>query len=94
MQKRPYDSQYWRQVIRPTILARDPVCQLQLSTRCTGVSTIPHHVVDWKDGGPWYATSNLIGVCSPCNKAAANRRAYQALAHLRSPTITTPSRTW
>lgn len=92
--RRPYDSQYWRNVVRPTVLQRDNyTCQLRLSTKCKGTASLPHHIVDWKDGGSWYSLENLIASCQPCNKAAARRREAQALARERTPTPT-PSRAW
>ena len=96
MPKRPYDSRYWREMVRPSILRRDNYqCQLRISKKCKQVATQVHHLLDWQDGGSWYSHTNLTSVCQPCNLTAKNRRAAEAVRRERNTLTTpTPSRAW
>lgn len=65
-----------RERIKAAVLARDPLCTIQLPG-CTGRSEVPHHVVDAADGGA-FTLDNLAGACHHCNSALGGRRAHQS----------------
>ena len=86
MAKRPYDSRYWRETIRPRILKRDSHrCQLAYPNICQTKATHVDHIIPWQQGGPWYDDWNLRAACPPCN----THRQWAP-----DPTNTTPSRNW
>jgi integrase len=64
-----YWTQRWK-VIRRLVLARDPQCtHMEHGVRCVQLSTDVHHVIDaqtWvAQGGDFYDTDNLAGLCRP-----------------------------
>jgi 5-methylcytosine-specific restriction protein A len=69
----------WRTVIRPRILARDPLCRLQLPGICTGVSTEVDHRIPGDD----HSDANLWGVCTPCHAHKTKGEAAQARWQVR-----------
>ena len=59
-----YHRAYWKKTLRPTVLARDPICVI-----CDrNPSTIGDHIIPHK--GNWTLFSdlnNLQGICEPCH---------------------------
>jgi len=59
-----YHRSYWKKILRPTTLARDPVCAI-----CNrNASTVADHIIPHK--GNWILFSdlnNLQGICDACH---------------------------
>ncbi len=71
-ERTPYSDPQWK-VVRPQVFERDGyACQLHLP-RCKGTATHVDHIIDWRDGGDWFALPNLQASCSSCNVAKRNR---------------------
>ena len=69
----PYKTAAW-QAARSQVLARDKGrCQIK-GPKCSGAGTDVDHIKPWRDGGSWYALSNLRLACKSCN---SSRSAYQ-----------------
>lgn len=66
-ERRPYDDARWKP-LRLAILARDKWTCRECGKRADRVD----HRVPWRQGGDWFAESNLEAVCRSCN----TRRAY------------------
>lgn len=92
----PYRDPQWK-IVRPLVLERDShLCQLRLPN-CKTTATHVDHLIDWRDGGDWFALHNLQAACSSCNVAKRNRGvAARARAHRGTPTPATPTgvHTW
>jgi 5-methylcytosine-specific restriction enzyme A len=63
----------WFTVIRPHILARDPICKLRYHG-CTGKSTQVDHIRRGDD----HSYTNLQGVCAHCHAIKSAREGRQA----------------
>lgn len=67
-----YDQAAWHKNLQPFILARDPLCRLQITDLCKqhdgDGSTVVDHIVDHK-GNPalFFDPANCQGVCKPCH---------------------------
>ena len=66
----------WNRV-RQQVLARDEwLCQVR--TLCTGArATDVDHIVPWRDGGDWFALSNLRASCKACNISRASHQKHR-----------------
>jgi 5-methylcytosine-specific restriction protein A len=67
-----YNAAAWRINLRPFILARDPLCKLQITDLCKqhggDASTVADHIRDHKgDPALFFEPTNLRGVCKPCH---------------------------
>lgn len=74
--KDPWRAEYnkpgWRKNTQPAMLARDPLCKLQITDLCKqhggDPSTVVDHIIDHKgDMNLFYDTKNLRGCCKPCH---------------------------
>jgi len=67
-----YNAPAWRVHLRPFILARDPLCKLQITELCKqhggDGTTVADHIRDHKgDPALFFDPKNLRGVCKPCH---------------------------
>lgn len=78
----PYRTYEWKRV-RLYVLGRDfHRCQIK-GPKCKGRATHVDHIVDWRDGGPWYAPSNLRSACATCNIGQRNSRVAERARRYR-----------
>ncbi len=72
----PYRHAKWK-AIRLQVLERAGYrCQVQ-GEGCTGKATDADHITPWRDGGAWFALSNLRASCKHCNISRASNQKHQ-----------------
>lgn len=85
-----YDSSWWRELVRPRILARDPMCKIGVLCGGNAPSTEVDHMVAIEDGGT-ESDGNLQGACKPDHtrktalEQVARRRSFAVAAAIPDP---------
>lgn len=67
LRRKVYESRRWREVVRPSKLSRDPVCQRCKLLGITAPAEEVDHRVPIAAGGDGFADGNLVSLCRPCH---------------------------
>jgi hypothetical protein len=73
----PYNRAAWRVVRLQVLSAAGNRCSIR-SAVCTGRATDVDHIKPWRDGGSWFAVSNLRASCSQCNSSRSSHQKHHS----------------